>query len=502
MNTVDTIYTKFNSTAFTSTPTTATKPPIAQTTPPQDKLTLSSQAKKKPVNKVAWGAGIVASLAVLTGVLAIATGKWKPFAKGLVQNNPVASIIENGLSDSDLVQKVKASQDIIQKQINYRVAVRKLGKADSDLLEPLQGVETLAQAKHTVHGDLHASLIKNIEHLIGQGLLYIKNKDDYRKLLKLHQELSSNLITAISETNEQSKIAKQLLDLDTLIENALDTDPRLLKDKTVTYIGDELSDRGVWDMYNLKIWQKIHKKNPNVLKFVWSNHTLAGFSYLKKDTLTISYDQASSQIYPGLLKNVLEKLKPGIFEELNKLYDDHFKRMQLVAYDLDKNHLMMHAPMSPKIEAQWRQSLSSIMKETHGMTDEQLNQPVSKWTKAQYKAFIDEMNKKTQEAIAHTMNPSESKLSNTDAESVFKLVNETVWNRHQSTKEFQNLGEVGLYHPTLNDYTHGHTGGNEDGLPIENKLYIHNLDNQVRKGDESKPYGSSPVLPSRVLIIE
>jgi hypothetical protein len=502
MNAVDTIYTKFNSTAFTSTPTTATKPPIAQTTPTQDKLTLSSQAKKKPVNKVAWGAGIVASLAVLTGGLAIATGKWKPFAKGLVQNNPVASIIENGLSDSDLVQKVKASQEIIQKQINYRVAVRKLGKADSDLLEPLQGVETLAQAKHTVHGDLHASLIKNIEHLIGQGLLYIKNKDDYQKLLTLHQELSSNLNTAISETNEQSKIAKQLLALDTLIENALDTDPRLLKDKTVTYIGDELSDRGVWDMYNLKIWQKIHKKNPNVLKFVWSNHTLAGFSYLKKGKVTISPKQASSQIYPDLLKNDLEKLKPGIFKELNKLYDDHFKRMQLVAYDPDKNHLMMHAPMSPQIEAQWRRSLSGIMKETHGMNDAQLNQPASKWTKDQYKAFIDEMNKYTQYAILQTMNPDVKTLDDGIVKSVLNLVNTTVWNRHSGVSEFEKLSDVGLYHPSLYDYTHGHTDGNDIQTVIEKKLHIHNLDNQIRKGHESKPYGGSPAYPSRVLIVE
>jgi hypothetical protein len=168
--------------------------------------------------------------------------------------------------------------------------------------------------KHVSLGDAHGSALKIIYTLIEEGILELKNPDaDYARLKKIY------------DTPTQALTKAQLIEFNQIISNAK-TNPG----RSITFIGDELADRGKNDYLTLVVFARLNRDKDVDADCLLSNHGME-FLRLYREFIrtnqfpTDSYLAEQACSYSKMLflinKGLLDK------EEVQALIEQSYKPM-------------------------------------------------------------------------------------------------------------------------------------------------------------------------------
>ncbi len=198
-------------------------------------------------------------------------------------------------------------------------------------IQPTQILDSTDQA--LAIGDLHGNAMKGIYFLIRYGVMKLENPQDYDSLWSIYN------------TKTDALTSEQLTQFQTILTNASVTSPKL-----ITFIGDELSDRGNNDWFTLLLMKTLHEKNvPYQIQL--SNHSsvaLQSFSTNRPLPGMIGSAQNNQQ---RSLDNMWALVKKGLItkEEVGSLANEFYKpHLRMIGYTKTTNDhitLYTHAPV-------------------------------------------------------------------------------------------------------------------------------------------------------------
>jgi predicted transcriptional regulator YdeE len=278
-------------------------------------------------------------------------------------------------------------------------------------------------------GDLHGNAMKGIYFLMRYGVMKLANEDDYSTLKNIYDK------------NTDSLTAGDLENFKHILENASFKSPKL-----ITFIGDELADRGNNDWFTLLLLDKLHRsKVPYQIQY--SNHSsvalqsisklaaLPGVIRTKYSNQQRSLDNMWSLEVKGLIT------KKDINDIANTSYKPHLRLIGYTKTTGDELTIYTHAPVG----LETIKALASHFKVAyHEATMEELI------------ATIDRINNKASDSI--NKNEFTQYFDATNSEDT-NPINTLVWARALQS-DFTLTPENKTYKVTC---IHGHIGPAENG---------------------------------------
>jgi len=194
-------------------------------------------------------------------------------------------------------------------------------------------------------GDLDGNAIKFLYFLIHEGVLQLPAQN-YDKLVEIYRTPTTELTKATLD------------EFSAIIRDAVVIKPS----PKITFIGDDLADRGMNDLYTLKIFEKLSHGDIN-FEIITSNH---GAQFLKQyavglDQENITLYTYNNHAYGNSLHNLQTLIKnsatTGVtLDEVDRIMTDiYLPRLKLFSYEKDNSgelNIYSHAPIdATKIKA-------------------------------------------------------------------------------------------------------------------------------------------------------
>lgn len=186
-------------------------------------------------------------------------------------------------------------------------------------------------ATHISIGDIHGNAIKLIYTLIEEGVLSLNNPEDYLQLFEIYKK-NPYLISANDLTIFQAIIGNMRVD----------------SSRSITLVGDELSDRGNNDYYTLLVLQKLAQSQLSI-NITLSNHSFEFIKDYERNSFTgkarLGSGQAKSLAH---MKTFIDR---GLINEddvRTMVHDAYIPMVKAIDYRLDEHGeliLYTHAPV-------------------------------------------------------------------------------------------------------------------------------------------------------------
>ena len=182
-------------------------------------------------------------------------------------------------------------------------------------------------------GDLHGNAMKGIYFLILYGVMTLKEPKDYNSLWSIYN----------TKTDELQ--SEQLTQFQTILTNASVKLPKL-----ITFIGDELADRGNNDWFTLLLMQTLHEKNvPYQIQL--SNHSSVALQSFSTNSPLPGIIGTKDQNQQCSLDNMWALVKRGLITQdqvqslANKFYKPHLRMIGYTQTTTTHITLYTHAPV-------------------------------------------------------------------------------------------------------------------------------------------------------------
>jgi len=215
---------------------------------------------------------------------------------------------------------------------------------------------------HLAFGDLHGNTIKLIHLLIMHGVLELgKGKDDYDKLIELYDKAGKYKNNAFPKgPSTHFKVGSNLTRSDIEQFSLIVKRMKFNNKHSISFIGDELADRGFNDYFTLMIFNEMKLKgvdyevmlsNHGAVFLKWCQSFLNNSPYTDDDLKMLQSNQQDSLIR---LNNILFLLDNNEQKYLKKIIKEvYLPSLKIVScvYDYDEQLIInfTHAPTNYKI---------------------------------------------------------------------------------------------------------------------------------------------------------
>ena len=333
-----------------------------------------------------------------------------------------------------------------------------IAERDADLSICPKPLDVDKEHKHISLGDVHGNVMKLIYTLIEEGFLVIEEKEYYS-------------LNYIYETSPDELDRTDINMFKDILDSA-----KVNKDKSITIIGDELSDRGNNDWFMLLLLKKLHEAQLDI-DILISNHSV---DFIRR------ISRIGGSIDPAVTSS---------YENMKILYANGIISSDEILDVVTNHYILMVKALNYSISLEEELTIYShapVGLETVEALARKLNVDYDEKNPASIMRTIDNINKKTNELL---VNGELAQLLKQEADSVYSLINgkapippeypfiRLIWNRGLG-KELRMKSKDGSFE--IKD-VHGHIGRGpimaEDGLPSPNHQ---NLDNYFGKGSNAQ----------------